>query len=351
MARAESQPYIEPSPSALIAKHLQVFRDFDASRDGSISISELGAALEKVAGIRMPEAMLAKFAAGLDADGNGEICFSEFEELAKRLSEPVDRSRKKNRVPRLYLVPEQYDRYSASFQNVSGEDGKVTIDELQDLFVRCSMNVPPEKLKQIMTDVDDDGNGSLDEVEFMTLIIKAAGMKKRRLGPGICPLSSLVDEGWSLSEMRRAGYDYKDFVELGYPLEELTDVFSACELRKAGVPLMELLLVGWDCVGARVAGFELSELVTAGCTARKIRLAGWDDPPAASQMRQVGFKAADMRLGGWQLSELRLAGYSLPDLRLGGFSPAALSAVNRLVVPKPGRRNTFAIRAGQQEQG
>lgn len=344
MTRVESQPYMEQSPNALLARHLQVFREFDASGDGSISYSELGAALQRISGITMPEEVLMRFVSSLDTDGNGEISFSEFQLLAKQLSEPTERHRNKNRVPRLYLAPDQYDVYSTSFRNVSSDEGKVGMAELQELFTKCNMRVTPERLQQIMAEVDDDRNGTLDEVEFMTLIIKAAGMKKRRLGPGVCPLSDLKQEGWSPGEMRKAGYEYKDFVELGYPIEELVEVFSASDLRKAGVSVQELLMVGWDCARAREAGFDIAELASAGCSPQRIRLAGWDDVASASQMRQLHFKAEDMRLGGWSMSELRLAGYSLADLRVAGFPSSALAALHQRMGPVQGRRGTFDIR-------
>mmetsp|Transcript_31373 Transcript_31373/g.93411 ORF Transcript_31373/g.93411 Transcript_31373/m.93411 type:complete len:93 (+) Transcript_31373:497-775(+) len=92
-------------------------------------------------------------------------------------------------------------------------------------------------------------------------------------------------------------------------------------------------------------------MAAAGCSPQRIRFAGWDDPSAASQMRQLGVQATDMRLGGWTLSELRLAGYSLTDLRLAGFSPTSLGTLAQHVRPAPGRRTTFAIRDTLSQQG
>mmetsp|Transcript_19468 Transcript_19468/g.60220 ORF Transcript_19468/g.60220 Transcript_19468/m.60220 type:complete len:173 (+) Transcript_19468:557-1075(+) len=126
---------------------------------------------------------------------------------------------------------------------------------------------------------------------------------------------------------------------------------SALEPEERGLPALELpalLAAGWDGVKAREAGFELAEMAAAGCSIRKIRLAGWDDASSAQLLRQVGVDAGPMKLGGWSLSELRTAGYSSADLRLAGFSAASLAALQRVLDRRggAGRRGTFQFRAG-----
>jgi len=325
---------MEQTPSASLRMQLQVFRDYDTSGDGVIPTSELKAAFERL-GAPITENQLAPLMTQFDTTGDGEISFSEFKGMVKYIFASVPHKKQWNRGPRMYLTPEQFNLYAATFRSTAGSDGQVSLGELQSLFTCCSMTVTPERLKHIMQEVDADHSGFLDEAEFMMLIIKAAGMKKRRVGPGLCPVSALQEEGWTLAELRRVGYEYKDFAEAGCTLEVLMGVFTAAELRKAGLGIHELLTLGWDCARAREAGFELASLASAGCSVQRIRFAGWDDASSAMSLKRLGFDASSLRHGGFSLSELQLAGYSLADLRLAGFAPASLSAMQQMLKSAP----------------
>jgi len=340
-----AQAAMETDGTTLL-KYLTVFREFDASGDGFISATELYQALEK-SGLQLTQREFRKFLAEVDTDGNEQIDFKEFCELAKQLAATQSKYKAKStRVPRAYLTPDMFEQYKAYFISVAGDDGQINVDELQQFFKLNRMTVTTERLKAIMQEVDDDASGYLDEGEFMVLLIKATGLKKRKVGPGLCSVDMLRDEGWSLLDMRRLGYECKDFTDAGYTVKNLIDVFSAAEFRKVGVTLKELLDAGWDGLKAREAGFELKELVDAGCGIRRMRASGWDDPPSAALMREFGLDAARMKLGGWALSELKIAGYSTMDLRLAGFSAAGIAAHEMVMsnTRPTERKNTFRLR-------
>lgn len=335
-------------------KYLGIFRELDLSGDGKISAAELQKALER-AGTRLSAREFRKFIAEMDTDRDGTISFQEFCELAKNLSSNLTKYRSKavTRVPRMYLTPEQYESYTRLFKERAGEDGQLDAEELQSFFTHLKISVSADKLKAIMAEVDDDQSGFLDEQEFMVLLIKSMGIKKRRVGPGLCPLAMLKTEGWMLSEIKRLGYECKDFLQAGYNALDVMEIFPAAELRKAGVTVDDLVQGGWDCNKAKEAGFVLEELFKAGVSVRRIRDAGWDDLQAAASMRIMGLDAERMRLGGWSLSELRRAGYSTTELRLAAFSNRALAALQQAMAreyeaqtgqPASERRNTFRIR-------
>lgn len=112
----------------------------------------------------------------------------------------------------MYLTPEAYKCYSQTFKERAGEDGFLSQAELEAFFRERKMNVSKEKMNAIMQEVDADGSGFVDESEFLSLMAKAAGAKKRKVGPGACSLASLVDEGWTwrvfggLKTQRTAGW-------------------------------------------------------------------------------------------------------------------------------------------------
>jgi len=340
---------IAQSNSAQMIKYVKIFRELDTSGDGSISAAELQEALGK-SGIRLSVRDFNKFLSAVDVDGSGEINFTEFLELSKLLFMSNTKSKMKgNRIPRMYITPDMYDKYSTIFRHRAGSDGQLDQNELQDFFAFCKIQVSAERLISIMTDVDQDQSGYLDESEFMILLIKALGLSKRKVGPGMCSLNQLVEEGWSHWEIRKAGFECHHFLEAGCPVGDLMEVFTAGEMKRAGVSFMDLMNDGWDCLQAREAGFELSELVNAGCSIRKMRYAGWDDLASAAQLRKLGISAAKMKLGGWTMSILKRAGYSTADLRLAGFSSAGLAAVQSIVgrpnVPHSiGRQGTMLFR-------
>lgn len=238
---------------------------------------------------------------------------------------------KTSRIPRLYLTPDLFEQYSAIFRARAGDDGQIDITRLHEFFVACNIVTTPERMQAIMAEVDYDSSGDLDEIEFMALLIKAMSMKKRKVGPGLCPLSTLRDEHWSIQELKRTGYECKDFREANYRLSELFGCFSGAELRRVGYTLKEFIAAGWDCVRGKEAGFGLLEFVEAGCSAGRIRDAGFTDLASAAALHKHGVSASTLRRGGWPLSDLKMAGYSSTDLRLAGFSGIALAAIPQLI--------------------
>jgi len=201
-----------------------------------------------------------------------------------------------------------------------------------------------------MAEMDDDNSGSLEENEFLILLVKALGIKKRKIGPGQCDLQVLKDEGWGVVELRKVGYDCKDFVEAGYKIQDLMQVFAAQEFCKAGVSFGQLLAAGWNCARAKEAGYSLIDMVKAGASVHQVREAGFDDIESAATLRKQGVAASRMKQSGWPLSELKQAGYSATALRLAGFSSIAIGAVQEILQSRQPvdilRKDTMAIREG-----
>lgn len=339
---------LEQTGASSTLRYLKIFRQFDVAGVGSLPPEDLQPLLE-ASGVNLNVSDFRKFLAEVDTDGNQEISFLEFCELAKKL--PGFHARSKARIvrlPRAYLTAEQYDHYADVFRDSAGEDGQMETAELAQFFANNNINVSPERLTGIMAEVDDDQSGTLGETEFLVMLVKAMALKKRRIGPGQCSVDMLRNEGWTLVELKRMGFECKDLMESGYGIEELMCVFSAAEFCRAGVSCKDLVAAGWDCANGRESGYQLKDFVDANCSVQKIREAGFDSAQSAIDLQRLGVHATKMKSGEWPLSELILAGYSSTDLRIAGYSTSAISAVQTMMTKKQGiqarRRNTFTIR-------
>lgn len=354
-----TQAAAEPS-AAQLAQYQRVFNEVDADGSGFVSSSELFNMLDK-GGFTFSRAQFKKIMLAIDEDRSGQVSFEEFCKMAFELQTSYaevqkakkDMSNSGIKTPRLYLNPEQFNMYRKVFEDRAGEDMKLDVSELDDFFKSCNITIQADRLKAIMDEVDEDQSGFLDEDEFMVLLIKAMRMKRRKVGPGLCPIKKLLGEGWSLADLKKLGYEVAQFYDSKISCAELMGLFNITELRKGGVPAQELLSAGWDGSGGKQAGFGLADLVN--CPIKTIRTAGYTDLESAVGLRKLGVGAKGMKLGGFSLSELKMSGFSTADLRLAGFSTAALQAMQQSLWrqvggPKLQRRNTFHIRHDFEEK-
>jgi Ca2+-binding EF-hand superfamily protein len=320
----------EQTKSAAQLRYLKIFREFDASGAGFLSSSQLRDALN-AGSAHVGDIELQRCITEVMTGGEDRFSFPDFYKLITKLSEDrVQTISKSGRLPRMYMSPQQFDQYRTIFRECAGEDGQVRKSELQEFFKKHNIDISPERVQGIMSELDDDQSGGLGETEFMTLLAKALGLKKRKIGPGLCDAQMLKDEGWLPVEIKKAGYEVKDLLESQHAVEELLPIFTALDFARAGVPLSQMVSAGWDCARAKEAGYNLADMVSAGCSMQRIRDAGFDDEDAATALRKQGISAAKMKSGGWLLSDLTRAGYPASELRLAGYSTAALSAMQRL---------------------
>eukprot|EP00927_Polykrikos_kofoidii_P060729 TRINITY_DN55651_c0_g1_i1.p1 TRINITY_DN55651_c0_g1~~TRINITY_DN55651_c0_g1_i1.p1 ORF type:complete len:448 (-),score=88.93 TRINITY_DN55651_c0_g1_i1:112-1341(-) len=327
---------------AYLSTMLGVFRKFDGSGDGEISSKELQTALSKLCGRALSDLEARRFIHDVDEDLNQTMNFGEFYAVSKRMhtaTAPV----KTDRIPRAYMTSEEFDHYSGIFQSRCGDDGMLSASELKEFLTKNGVNTSSERVVAIMTEVDSDASGTLDENEFFVMLIKSIGLKKRKIGPGLCSVEELQKEGgWSLSDLKAIGYDCKELYEARYAVAELMPEFKPGDMRRGGIPLSVLIDHGWDCAEARQEGFELQELFSCQCSMQRIFSAGWNDVASAAQLRKLGVDGRQMKAGGWGVSQLRLAGYSSADLRLAGYSRQAVSCLEHMLARRanldPGER-------------
>jgi len=320
---------VELSQNMFVLKHLRNFHEYDKTGAGTISIPEMKAVLRTTT-IGLTERDLKSVLKQVDADGDGSVSFPEYLRLAQKLVEMQNKTKgKSSRIPRMYLEPAALKQYTDLFEGAAGEDGAISLNQLQEFLQQHKMAISEERLTSIMKEVDDDESGVLELDEFLILLIKALGIKRRKVGPEQNPASQLRQEGWALGELKKVGYDCAALREAGFSAADLMDVCTARELFLGGVPVPELLAAGWDCRHAKDAGFRLADLASAGASIRNLRTAGFTDVASVLALRKRGVQAWKLKLGGFTLSDLRSAGYSSAELRLAGFSSASLVALEK----------------------
>ncbi|CAE7945990.1 tnc-2 [Symbiodinium sp. KB8] len=236
-----------------VLKHLRNFHEYDKTGAGTISIPEMKAVLRTTT-IGLTERDLKSVLKQVDADGDGSVSFPEYLRLAQKLVEMQNKTKgKSSRIPRMYLEPAALKQYTDLFEGAAGEDGAISLNQLQEFLQQHKMAISEERLTSIMKEVDDDESGVLELDEFLILLIKALGIKRRKVGPEQNPASQLRQEGWALGELKKVGYDCAALREAGFSAADLMDVCTARELFLGGVPVPELLAAGWDCRHAKDA--------------------------------------------------------------------------------------------------
>ena len=132
-----------------------VFDVFDGDGEGSIDIDEIKSMLTKFTHACNVDAVLE----ALDTDGSGDIGFEEFFAFGLK-SEAQTHGEAEHELinKRIFdLIDEDHG-------------GSISIDELHEVFVRLGQNVSMDDVYNIVSDIDEDGDGTLDAEEFSILL-------------------------------------------------------------------------------------------------------------------------------------------------------------------------------------
>jgi Ca2+-binding EF-hand superfamily protein len=152
------------------------FRDFDLDGSGSIDARELGIALKKMGQGATPE-KLKKIIDDVDDNGNGEIEWVEYLQIMRNFYPWKLEDYKKKYLEPAKVFPEFNEEDIAVFADAFREydldgSGSIDVHELGEAFKKMGQGATEEKLKQIIAEVDDNGNGELEWPEFLSIMRK-----------------------------------------------------------------------------------------------------------------------------------------------------------------------------------
>ena len=129
------------------------FAQADADSNGQISIEELKTLLRRL-GLGMSDNDLDKWMQQIDVDDSGEVSFEEFVSIFKREKE-------NNTLQR--ILRETFETYDAD------GSGRIDCVELRLLLAQLGHDISDGMAKDMIRQVDQDGNGEIDFKEFVSM--------------------------------------------------------------------------------------------------------------------------------------------------------------------------------------
>lgn len=254
--------YLDPKT---IDQLSDAFVKFDVRGEGGMNAPELNCLLKNL-GLSLTKQKLLEVVKEVDTDGSGEIEFDEFCNLWVVLTQ---KSRRVN--SREFLTSEQIELYMDSFKFFDQhKDGRMQLDAIGNCLRMLGQTIQREQLQKIMTDFDYDWTAGIDFNEFCVMMIKLRREKrKRKIEPSEGGIQELLDEGFSVLELKASGFK----------LEDLKKNISTKKLYEEGE---------YEALDFRLAGFDAGELRKAGIGAHELRRCGF----STAQLRQCGFSDA-----------------------------------------------------------
>ncbi|XP_050710472.1 troponin C, isotype gamma-like isoform X5 [Eriocheir sinensis] len=140
-----------------IAGLRKAFDAFDTDKKGSINVDTITTIL-RMMGVKVSESNLREIISEVDEDGSGELEFEEFCALAAKFLIEEDEESLKAELKEAFRI---YDKQG---------DGYITTKVLKEILRELDNKLTEEDLDGIIDEVDEDGSGTLDFDEFMTMM-------------------------------------------------------------------------------------------------------------------------------------------------------------------------------------
>merc|ERR1712046_38936 len=142
-----------------IAECKEAFDLFDGDSGGTIDIEELGTAMTAL-GFEPKKAEVKKMVDDLDKDGDGTIDFDEFMNLM------ADKMSSKDAREDMCKAFKLFD---------SSGEGKIKFKDLKTVATELGENMSDADLQGMMDEADTDGDGVINEDEFLK-VMKAVNL-------------------------------------------------------------------------------------------------------------------------------------------------------------------------------
>jgi len=136
----------------------EAFSLFDVDSSGAISYKELRACMKALA-IKVDKDELKKMILEVDADQSGEIEFPEFLQMMTGKMQSGDSKEETMKVYKMF--------------DTSG-NGKITFNELKRVAKELGENMTDEELQEMIDEADRDGDGEINEEEFLRIMKKTS---------------------------------------------------------------------------------------------------------------------------------------------------------------------------------
>ncbi|XP_050710468.1 troponin C, isotype gamma-like isoform X1 [Eriocheir sinensis] len=140
-----------------IAGLRKAFDAFDTDKKGSINVDTITTIL-RMMGVKVSESNLREIISEVDEDGSGELEFEEFCALAAKFLIEEDEESLKAELKEAFRI---YDKQG---------DGYITTKVLKEILRELDNKLTEEDLDGIIDEVDEDGSGTLDFDEFMSMM-------------------------------------------------------------------------------------------------------------------------------------------------------------------------------------
>ncbi|XP_072387178.1 troponin C, isoallergen Bla g 6.0201-like isoform X1 [Diabrotica undecimpunctata] len=136
------------------------FDAFDIERKGYIEADMIGTIIEML-GTRVTAADLDKIIDEIDEDGNGEVSFEEFANLAAKFMVEEDEDTEAIQLE-LKGAFRLYDKEGNGF---------ITIEVLREILRELDEKLTEDDLDNMIDEIDADGSGTVDWEEFKAVMI------------------------------------------------------------------------------------------------------------------------------------------------------------------------------------
>ncbi|XP_023016533.1 troponin C, isoallergen Bla g 6.0101 isoform X2 [Leptinotarsa decemlineata] len=139
------------------------FDAFDVDRKGYIDADMIGTIMDML-GTHVMEEELEEIIDEIDEDGNGEVSFEEFANLAARFLVEEEEEEEDTEAIQTELKGafRLYDREGNGF---------ITIEVLREILRELDDNLTEDDLDNMVDEIDTDGSGTVDWEEFKAVMI------------------------------------------------------------------------------------------------------------------------------------------------------------------------------------
>ena len=153
----EEQAYYLKLNSKQLVEYKEIFDIFDADDSGSIDNEEITKVMQAL-GENVEKTKVIELIRSIDYDENGQVDFNEFVCLMVKILTSND----KNLEEKLVSVFHRFD---------ANGDGEVTWSDLVSIFTELGHEIDEDEAKEMIHTFDEDDDGSLNLQEFVQTLM------------------------------------------------------------------------------------------------------------------------------------------------------------------------------------